>query len=586
MSHVLAAGAFSGFAYQDLFIPVVVLVCVIALVVAVALFLRNYIKVPPNRVAVISGRKHKLTTGEIVGFRLVHGGATFKWPLLEQVDYLGLDVVSIPTETKGVVTKEGVPITVTALANTKIGSDDVSLRNAAERFLGKAEREIHAIISNTLETHLRGICSTMTVEEINGNRAQFAQRMLEEAATDLKKMGFAIDTWSIQHVQDSGGYLESLGQKRIAEVKRDATVGRAEAEADAEIKTAGAQRDSKMQATSAQREGEVAANNNLGQIAEAERDLQVKKAKLEAEVATERAKKDQAGPLAEAVAVQQVRVAQVAVEEAKAKAEIQLQETLAKRREKELEATIIKQAEADRTKLKIAADAAQLAAVIEAEGVKKATIIKAEGQKEAVVTAAEAEKEKRIREGAGEASKIEALGKAEAAKTEVTGLAEAAKVRAVGEAEAAAQKAKLLAEAEGILKKAAAMKALDESARFMFILENAPRIIEALGKAGAEVMTPVFNSVGQGLAGIDKVTIVETGDGHGKGLSGFAQTGPTLVFNFLQQIKALGFDVRPLLDKIGVKVTDDLGVGLELTSGEGPILDADTGSSVESAAGR
>ena len=47
-------------------------------------------KVPPNAVAIFSGRKHKLPDGRIVGYRMVRGGAAFRWPLLEQVDYLSL----------------------------------------------------------------------------------------------------------------------------------------------------------------------------------------------------------------------------------------------------------------------------------------------------------------------------------------------------------------------------------------------------------------------------------------------------------------------------------------------------------------
>jgi flotillin len=549
-----------NFQYQDLLIPGIILICLIALAVAIMLFLRNYIKVPPNKAAIISGRKHKLADGSVVGFRIVHGGATFKWPLLEQVDYLSLDILSIPTKTTGVITKEGVPISVMALANTKIDSEEVSLRSAAERFLGRPSDRIREIVADTLETHLRGVCATMTVEEINGDRMAFAQRMLEEAAADLKKMGFTIDTWSIQHIEDDQGYLKSLGMKRTAEVKRDASVGEAEALADAEIKTAEAQREAKVKATTAQREGEVAANKNLEEIAEAERDLAVKKAQLEAQVAVEAAKRDQAGPKATADAEKEVLVARVSAEKAQTEAQIELEETRAQRREKELQATIIKQAEADKQKMEIDAEATRKASVIRAEGEKDSSVIKAEGAKQATVIAAEADKEKRAREGEGEAAKVQALAKADAAKIRAIGEAEAAKVKAIGEAEADAEKAKLLAEAEGILKKAEAMKELDQSAKFMFVLESAPNIIESLGKAGSNVLTPVFQSVSEGLSGIDKVTIIESGDGGGKGLTNFAQAGPTLVFNVLQHIRSLGLDIQPILDKLGVNVIDEIGL--------------------------
>ena len=102
--------------------------CVLALIVAMALFSRNYLKVPPNAVAVFSGRKRKLSDGKIVGYRMIKGGAAFRFPLLEQVDYLSLNVFTIPLEIKRAYTKKGVPISVKAVANVKIKSDDMSLR--------------------------------------------------------------------------------------------------------------------------------------------------------------------------------------------------------------------------------------------------------------------------------------------------------------------------------------------------------------------------------------------------------------------------------------------------------------------------
>src|SRR5215831_11975766 len=124
------------------FIQLIVILVVLALYVALALFSRNYLKVPPNAVAVLSGRKRKTADGKIVGYRVVNGGATFRFPLLEQVDYLSLNVFTIPLEIKRAYTLKGVPISVKAVANVKIKSDDLSLSAAAERFLGMSHEEI------------------------------------------------------------------------------------------------------------------------------------------------------------------------------------------------------------------------------------------------------------------------------------------------------------------------------------------------------------------------------------------------------------------------------------------------------------
>jgi flotillin len=144
-----------------------------------ALFARNYIKVPPSQVAIFYGRKHALIDEKgnksIVGFRVVRGGAALRVPLLEQVAYLSLNIISIPLRIQRAYTKEGVAVTVEAVANVKIAGDDVSLRGAAERFLGMPSDQIKGVIFQTLEGHLRAILGTLTVEEINADRQAFAQ---------------------------------------------------------------------------------------------------------------------------------------------------------------------------------------------------------------------------------------------------------------------------------------------------------------------------------------------------------------------------------------------------------------------------
>ena len=101
---------------SELLLPVLVLVMLIAMFIAIGLFSRNYIKVPPNLVAVLSGRKRKLSDGKVVGYRMVRGGAALRIPLLEKVDYLSLNVFTIPLEIKRAYTVQGVPVSVKAVA--------------------------------------------------------------------------------------------------------------------------------------------------------------------------------------------------------------------------------------------------------------------------------------------------------------------------------------------------------------------------------------------------------------------------------------------------------------------------------------
>src|ERR1700677_843801 len=495
------------------FIPVIVVLVVLSLFVAMALFARNYLKVPPNAVAVLSGRKRKTADGKTVGYRVVDGGATFRFPLLEQVDYLSLNVFTIPLEIKRAYTLKGVPISVKAVANVKIKSDDTSLRAAAERFLGMPSDQIQKVIFQTLEGHLRAILGGLTVEEVNSDRQSFAQKLTSEAAQDLERMGIGVDVLTVQEISDEEGYLDALGKKRTAEVKRDGTIGEAEAT-----------RDSKIKSAMAMQEGEKAKFDSDANIAGAQREFNIKQAKFLAEVETQKAMAAQAGPLAQAKARQQVVVEEVRVERMRTQEQIAVQEQEVQRKQKELEATVIKSAEADRQ-----------AAILRAEAAKQSAILEAEGEKSAQIALAEAQQEKLKQEGMGRAAAVEAEGRAEAAKIEA--MAQARAIEAQG-----------VAEAQAILKKAEAWKQFNDAAKLQTILERLPAVLQA--SAG------IFGAVAAPLGNIDKVVVIEqgnNGDGNGTGGIGrVARTGPALIFGLLQQLQALGLDIPSALAQLGV----------------------------------
>lgn len=515
--------------FQTLPIPIIVIVAALIIVLILALwgFSSNYIKVAPNTAAVFSGRKRKLPDGRVVGYRLVRGGAAFRLPVLEKVDYLALNVITIPLEIRRAYTLKGVPVSVKAVANVKIKGDDVSLQAAAERFLGMSVAEIQRVIFQTLEGHLRAILGTLTVEEINNDRQSFAQKLTSEAATDLERMGIGVDVLTIQEISDEEGYLDALGKRRTAEVKRDAQIGEAEA-----------MRDSKIKASVAMQEGEKVKLEAEANIALAQRDMEVKKAQYQAEVEKERSSAEQSGPLSSAKARQSVVAEEVRIEKFRTQEQIAVQEQEILRREKELEATIVKPA-----------DAARTAAILKAEAAKQASILEAEGKKSSLIAIAEAEQERLRKEGAGRAAAIEAEGKAEAAKVEAIGLAQAKAIEAQG-----------LAEANAILKKAEAWKQFNEAARLQTILEKLPAIIES--------SAPVFSAVAAPLGNIDKVVMIEQGNGNGQsGVTKFASTAPSVIFGLLQQLEALGINVPNLLAQLGIQGNSKSDNGKTIDSG-------------------
>jgi flotillin len=500
-----------------LLLPFIVLAVVLALFIAAALFSRNYLKVAPNVVAVLSGRKRKLADGRIVGYRMVRGGAALRIPLLEKVDYLSLNVMTIPLQITRAYTLKGVPVSVKAVANVKIRSDETSLHAAAERFLGMTPQQIHGVVFQTLEGHLRSILGTLTVEEVNSDRQSFAQKLTSEAAADLEKMGLGVDVLTIQEVSDEEEYLNALGKRRTAEVKRDATIGEAEATRDAKIRSSLALQD-----------GERAKLDAEANIAQAQRDFQIRQAQYQAEVETQKARAAQAGPLSEAQARQAVVAEEVKVERTRTQEMIAVQEQEVLRRQKELEATVIKPADAERQ-----------AAVVRAEAAKSAAILEAEGRRSALIAMAEAEQERLRKEGAGRAAALETEGRAEAAKIEAIGLAQARAIEAQGTAEATA-----------ILRKAEAWKQFNDAARLQTVLEKLPAIIQA--------STGVFGAVAAPMGNIDKLVVIDQGGNAQTGSGGaarLAQTGPAIVFNLLQQLQALGLDVPAILEQLGAKRT-------------------------------
>jgi flotillin len=484
----------SLFDLGPIFVVIAILMGVVGLFAAMALFARNYIKVPPSQVAIFYGRKHRYEDDKgnkvMVGFRVVKGGAALRVPLLEKIAYLSLNIISIPLKIQRAYTKEGVPVSVEAVANVKIAGDDMSLRAAAERFLGMTPDQVKSVIFQTLEGHLRAILGTLTVEEINADRQAFAQKMTDEAAVDLRKMGVNIDILTIQQISDEQGYLDALGKKRTAEVKRDATVGEALATRDAMIKSAQADQEGKTK----RYEADVT-------IAQSLRDKESKQAEFDAAVLAKQKEAEQAGPLATAIARQRVTEQETRIEQIRKQQEVLVQEQEAARKEKELQATVVKPAEAER----------------------QAAILRAEGEKQATVIRAEATQKELEYEGAGEAAKIERIGRAEAAK-----------VLAVGEAEAEVIKKKLLAEAEGLRQKAEAWKNFNQAAVLNLVVDKMPELAQAFATQ---------------LAGIDKINIIEMGNGNTAGgvgkVMGTVGGGMTAMLAMLKD--QFGVDIAKLM---------------------------------------
>jgi flotillin len=167
----------------------------------------RYTKVVPNEVLVVSGRKRRYvdpdgTVGSR-GFRIVKGGGTFVYPVVEKVDILSLELLTIDVQTPEVYTSKGVPVKVDGVAQIKVKGYDISIATAAEQFLSKSTEEIKNVAMQTMEGHLRAILGTMTVEDIYQNRDAFAAKVQEVAAGDMANMGLGIVSFTIRDIRDA-----------------------------------------------------------------------------------------------------------------------------------------------------------------------------------------------------------------------------------------------------------------------------------------------------------------------------------------------------------------------------------------------
>ena len=200
----------------------------------------------PNEILIISGRKYKQPSGREVGYRVVFGGRAFIIPVIERVEKMDMTTMPIPVEVNNSYAKGGTPLNIQAIANVKVSSNRGVVGNAIERFLGRNRSEIRRVVRETLEGNLRGVVANLTPEQVNEDRLNFAERIAEDVARDLNKLGLQLDTLKVQSVTDDVDYLSSIGRRQIAKIVRDAEIAEAEAIGEAERIEADCQKRAEM----------------------------------------------------------------------------------------------------------------------------------------------------------------------------------------------------------------------------------------------------------------------------------------------------------------------------------------------------
>ena len=396
-------------------------IILILVIIIAAVLILGYTKAPPNKAAVITGLGKRP--------RVLLGKAGFKIPFLERVDWIGVGQIDIDILTEDYIpTKDFINIKVDAIAQVAVDVSPDGMEIAMRNFLNKKPEQVKETISKSLQGNLREIIGTMELKDICQNKAEFSEQVKANAEGDIAKLGIRILSFNVQNIQDKDGLIDDLGIDNREQIRKSASIAKANAEKEVAIAQAQADNDANIEKVKARTA-----------IAERENELAIKQSSLKTTEDTAKAKADAAYKIQEESSRKEIEIQTQEADIAKREKEIELQAKEAEVAEKKLDAEVRKKAEAEKY---------------------------AEMQK------ADADLYKRQKDA--EARLFEQEKEAEA-------------IRKQGEAEAEATRQKGLAEAEAMNKKAEAMSKYGQAA----ILEMLVGVLPDMAKAVAEPISAI-----------------------------------------------------------------------------------------------
>jgi flotillin len=522
--------------FSALTIPAAIIAVALAGVFVLAALASRYKRIPPNAIGVFYGRKYKYRDPadgqtKVRGFAIITGGGRILWPVVERYEEMSTAAFLVEVDEQNIPSAQNVSVSVKGVATLRVSQIPEFQSNAVAAFLGKSQLEMQEFIGQILKGHTRSIIGKLSIEELLRDRAALNVKVVEESSEECKRLGLEIVTFVIQDVRDQHGYIDALGKRAIAETMRDAQIRVAEAEKETKIKV-----------SNAQQEAASVEADNAAKIADSQKQRDIKIAQFKTETETKRAGAEAAYAIANADQQKRVMVLEAERDQAATQARIAVQEQEGLRKKKELEATRIVEAQANKEASIIAADGAQQVAKLMADKIR----IEAEAGRNAAVLA-----------GEGEASKSKAinvaLAEGEAAKVRQVSLAQAEGQERLLLAQAAGKKESLLAEAIGTERLAEALQKLNDQGRFIVILDKLPLLIANSGDAFAKVCHEVFPAVAKPFERIDKITITDLGgSGGGKALETLGGIVPKIVAEAFAIAQAKGMDITGLLKAIKI----------------------------------
>jgi flotillin len=457
-------------------LAVVFVLFLLAIITAVG---QRYVKVGPNQALIVYGRTRNPD--------IITGGGKLVLPIFERSQSFSLELMSFDVAPQqNLYTNQGVSVLVEAVTQLKVRNDRDSILTAAEQFLSKTFDQRQALIRLVMEGHLRGIVGQLTIEQIVKEPEMVSEKMRSTSSADLTKMGLEVVSFTIKEVRDENEYIASMGRPEIERIRKEANIAAALAARDTQIQQANASREAAVAKAAADQERVAAETASQAKQSESQRDLAVKRATYDAEIKKQQVNADKATDLQTQIVQQQIVAETARAQEIEKTAQVKVQEAEGHRRQMELEATVVRAAEADKQRIETQAAAEKQRIFLEAEG--RASALKAQAQAEA------------------DAARLRGAAEADAGR--LRGLSEAEVIKAKGEAEA-----------EAMRNKAAAYHEYNQAAVLDKIITNLPEIVRAIAEP---------------LSKVDKISIVSTGGANGSNLGASRVTGD--VVNMLAQV--------------------------------------------------
>lgn len=410
--------------------PIIIPLAIVLFIIAVIFFIGGYMKAPPDTAYIISGRGKR---------RILIGKAGWRLLFFERVDKLSLKVMQVDVKTsEAVPTNEFINVNVDGVANIKISSDPLLLNRAAEALLGKSQNELVSLVTQVLEGNMREIVGSVGLKEMVQDRQGVAKKITENVVPDMEKLGIEVVNFNIQNFKDNAGTIENMGIDNVEQIRKNAQIAKANAQRDIAIATAHAEEEANAVKVETQKK-----------IAEQNAELNVQRAEMQIKADNKRAEADAAYSIQQETQRKTIEITAANANIAKKEKEAEIAEREIAIKERQLDAEIRKQADAELYKAEKAA---------EAELIRRQKI-------------AEAQKFEQIK--AAEAKKYDVMQEAEAKK------AAAEAERYSMEQEAAGIKAKGEAEAAAIEQKAEAQKKMGEASVIEMYLRALPEVVKS-----------------------------------------------------------------------------------------------------------